>query len=53
VIQDSRDQLKAVIQTWKNVNSIQAFFDDIERSAQKLGDEKRKVVMERLAKAKN
>lgn len=52
VIQDSRDQLEAVIQTWAKVNSIQAFFDDIERSSQKLGDEERKVVMERLAHAK-
>lgn len=52
VIQDSRDQLEAVIQTWAKVNSIQAFFDDIERSAHKLGDQERKVVMARLAKAK-
>jgi len=52
VVQDSRDRLEAVIQTWAKVNSIQAFFDDIERSAHKLGDEERKVVMERLAKAK-
>jgi hypothetical protein len=41
-----------VIQTWAKVNSIQAFFDDIERSAQKLGYEERKDVMERLTKAK-
>lgn len=52
VIQDSRDRLETVIQTWAKVNSIQAFFDDIERSAQKLGPEQRTVVMERLAKAK-
>jgi len=52
VIQDSRDQLEAVIQTWAKVNSIQEFFDDIERSAHKLGDQERKVVMARLAKAK-
>lgn len=52
VVQDSRDRLEAVIQTWAKVNSIQAFFDDIERSAHTLGDEERKVVMERLAKAK-
>lgn len=52
VIQDSRDRLEAVIQTWANVNSIQAFFEDIERSAQKLGDQERKDVMERLTKAK-
>lgn len=52
VIQDSRDRLETVIQTWAKVNSIQAFFDDIERFAQKLGYEERRVVMERLAKAK-
>lgn len=52
VIQDSRDQLEAVIQTWAKVNSIQAFFDDIERCAHKLGEEERNVVMERLAQAK-
>lgn len=52
VIQDSRDQLEAVIQTWAKVNSIQAFFDDIERSAHKLGEEEKKVVMKRLAQAK-
>ena len=52
VIQDSRDQLEAVIQTWAKVNSIQAFFDDIERSAQRVGDEERKMIMERLAYAK-
>lgn len=52
VIQDSRDQLEAVIQTWAKVNSIQAFFDDIGRSAHKLGDDERKAVIERLAKAK-
>jgi hypothetical protein len=52
VIQDSRDRLETVIQTWAKVNSIQTFFDDIERSAQKLGYEEQKVIMERLAKAK-
>jgi hypothetical protein len=52
IVQDSRDRLEVVIQTWAKVNSIQAFFDDIERSAHKLGNEERKVVMERLAKAK-
>lgn len=52
MIQDSRDQLEAVIQTWAKVNSIQVFFDDIERCAHKLGEEERKVVMERLAQAK-
>lgn len=51
-IQDSRDQLDAVIQAWTKVNSIQAFFDDIERSALKLGEVEREVVMARLAKAK-
>ena len=52
VIQDSRDRLETVIQTWAKVNSIRAFFDDIERSAQKLNYEERVVVMERLNKAK-
>ncbi|AZE47272.1 hypothetical protein C4K04_1582 [Pseudomonas chlororaphis] len=52
VVQDSRDQLESVIQTWAKVNSIRAFFDDIERSAQKLGHDERKVIMERLTKAK-
>ena len=51
-IQDSREQLEAVIQTWAKVNSIQAFFDDIERSAHRLGDDERNVIIERLAKAK-
>ena len=52
VIQDSRDRLETVIQTWAKVNSIRAFFDDIERSAQKLNYEERVVVMERSNKAK-
>lgn len=52
VIQDSRNQLETVIQTWAKVNSIQAFFDDIERSAGTLDSETREVVLERLAKAK-
>ncbi|MGV8864230.1 MAG: hypothetical protein ACOH2T_24075 [Pseudomonas sp.] len=52
LIQDSRDRLETVIQTWAKVNSIRAFFDDIERSAQKLGCEERIVVMERLTQAK-
>ena len=52
IVQDSRDRLEAVIQTWAKVNSIKAFFDDIERSAHRLGDDERKVVMARLAKAK-
>lgn len=52
VIQDGRERLEAVIQNWAKVNSIQAFFDDIERSVHRLGDEERKVVIERLAKAK-
>ncbi|MNU11262.1 hypothetical protein D3C72_2589760 [compost metagenome] len=34
------------------MNSIRAFFDDIERSAQKFGHDERKVIMERLTKAK-
>lgn len=41
-----------MIQTWAKVNSIQAFFDDIERSACRLGDDERDVIIERLAKAK-
>jgi GTP1/Obg family GTP-binding protein len=52
VFQDSRDRLEAVIHTWAKVNSIRAFFDDIERSAQNLSDEDRKLVMARLAQAK-
>ncbi|VVO01300.1 hypothetical protein [Pseudomonas fluorescens] len=52
MIQDSRDRLETVIQTWAKVNSIRAFFDDIERSAEKLGYEERKFIMERLTKAK-
>ncbi|MGE8174697.1 hypothetical protein [Pseudomonas fluorescens] len=52
VIQESRDRLESVIQTWAKVNSIRAFFDDIEQSAQRLGDADRKAVLERLTKAK-
>lgn len=52
VIQDSREQLETVIQTWAKVNSIRAFFDDIERSLQTLGDEEKKIVLERLDKAR-
>lgn len=35
-IQDSREQLENVIQNWAKVNSIQAFFDDVERSLEAL-----------------
>ncbi|MHC8314337.1 hypothetical protein [Pseudomonas sp. LB3P31] len=52
VIQDSRDRLESVIQTWAKVNSIRAFFDDIEQSAQSLSDVERNAVLERLAQAK-
>jgi hypothetical protein len=41
-----------VIQTWAKVNSIRAFFDDIEQSAQILSDVERNAVLERLAQAK-
>ncbi|MHC8351060.1 hypothetical protein ACYZT7_17450 [Pseudomonas sp. RT4P38] len=51
-IQDSRDQLAAVIQTWTKVNSIRAFFDDIELGAGRLGPEERHAILNRLAKAK-
>lgn len=51
-IQDSRDRLEFVIQTWAKVNSIRAFFDDIEQSAQRLGEVERKAVLERLTEAK-
>ncbi|EJN25897.1 hypothetical protein PMI36_01515 [Pseudomonas sp. GM79] len=50
-IQDSRDQLETVIQTWAKVNSIQAFFEDIAQSAQRLESEERQAVLYRLAKA--
>jgi hypothetical protein len=52
VIHDSRDRLESVIQTWAKVNRIRAFFNDIEQSAQKLGDAERKEILERLTKAK-
>ncbi|WP_235378400.1 hypothetical protein [Pseudomonas fluorescens] len=51
-IQESREQLEAVIQTWAKVNSIHAFFADIEKSAQRLDGVSREAVMERLANAK-
>lgn len=41
-----------MIQTWAKVNSIRAFFDDIEQSAQILSDVERNAVLERLAQAK-
>jgi hypothetical protein len=50
-IQDSRDRLETVIQTWAKVNSIQAFFEDIAQSAQRLESEERQAVLDRLAKA--
>jgi hypothetical protein len=52
-IQDSRDSLEAVIQTWAKVNSIRSFFDDIALSADRLGPEQRKSVLDRLEKAKD
>ncbi|WP_247267555.1 hypothetical protein [Pseudomonas sp. YL2] len=51
-IQESREQLEAVIQTWAKVNSIHAFFADIEKSAQRLDGVSREAVMERVANAK-
>lgn len=51
-IQDSREQLEAVIQTWARVNSVRAFFADIEKSAQRLDGVAREAIMERLANAK-
>lgn len=51
-IQDSRDQLETVIQTWAKVNSIRSFFDDIALSARRLGPEQRQTVLDRLEKAK-
>lgn len=50
-IQDSRDQLETVIQTWAKVNSIQAFFEDIAQNAQRLESEERQAVLDRLAEA--
>lgn len=52
-IQDSRDQLETVIQTWAKVNSIRSFFDDIAVSADRLGPEQRQSVLDRLEKAKD
>ncbi len=52
VIQDSREQLESVIQRWAKVNSVRAFFADIEKSAQCLDGVAREAVMERLANAK-
>ncbi|MDU8215188.1 hypothetical protein RYA05_29565 [Pseudomonas syringae pv. actinidiae] len=51
VIQDSRDRLETVIQTWAKVNSIQAFFEDIVQNAQRLETQERQAVLDRLAKA--
>lgn len=52
-IQDSRDQLEDVIQNWAKVNSIKAFFDDIERSLEDLAPEQKQAISERLSKAKD
>ncbi len=53
LIQDSRDQLEVVIQTWAKVNSIRAFFDDIEQSANRLDPDERKNILDRLTRAKD
>ncbi|MNM97824.1 hypothetical protein D3C81_1103390 [compost metagenome] len=52
-IQDSRDRLESVIQTWVKVNSIQVFFDDIAQKAELLESGERQAVLDRLAKAKD
>jgi len=52
-IQDSRDQLQAVIQNWAEVNSIRAFFDDIENSLGTLAPEQKQVILGRLSRAKD
>lgn len=52
-IQDSRNQLETVLQNWAKVNSIQAFFDDIERSLEQLAPEHKQAISERLSKAKD
>ncbi|MGY3305047.1 hypothetical protein ACVK1X_004362 [Pseudomonas sp. PvR086] len=52
-IQDSRDRLESVIQTWAKVNSIRVFFDDIAQKAELLGSGERQAVLDRLAQAKD
>jgi hypothetical protein len=52
-IQDSRDRLESVIQTWAKVNSIRVFFDDIAQKAERLEALERKAVLDRLAKARD
>lgn len=52
-IQDSRDRLESVIQTWVKVNSIRVFFDDIAQKAERLESGERQAVLDRLAKAKD
>jgi hypothetical protein len=51
-IQDSRNQLQAVIQNWAEVNSIRAFFEAIEHSAASLAPDQQQLMSERLSKAK-
>ncbi|WP_202368163.1 hypothetical protein [Pseudomonas sp. MWU318] len=52
-IQDSRDRLESVIQTWVKVNSIRSFFDDIAQKAELLESGERQAVLDRLAQAKD
>lgn len=52
-IQDSRDRLESVIQTWAKVNRIRVFFDDIAQKAEHLESGERQAVLDRLAKAKD
>ena len=52
-IQDSRDRLESVIQTWVKVNSIRVYFDDIAQKAESLESGERQAVLDRLAKAKD
>ncbi len=52
-IQDSRDRLESVIQTWVKVNSIRVFFEDIAQKAELLESGERQAVLDRLAKAKD
>ena len=52
-IQDSRDRLESVIQTWAKVNSIRVFFDDIAQKAELLGSGERQALLDRLAQAKD
>lgn len=52
-IQDSRDRLESIIQTWAKVNSIRVFFDDIAQKAELLESGERQAVLDRLAQAKD